>query len=89
MSGAEPRAVRLKRLSMRAGRRGIREMDLVLGGFAAAALPALGEGDLDAFERLLEENDHDLLAWVTGQAAAPAAHAALVARIRAGLGGGA
>ncbi len=81
MTGA-PEA-RLKRLAMRAWRRGMREMDLVLGPFAEARLAGMDGEGLDAFEALLAEDDHDLLAWVLGQRPAPAAHAALVAELAA------
>jgi len=67
---AEPRAVRLKRLAMRSQRRGIREMDLILGAFAAEAVPALDPAGLDLYEALLDENDHDLYAWITARPAA-------------------
>jgi antitoxin CptB len=81
-----PQAVRLKRIRMRAWRRGTKEMDLILGRWADARLAAMDGARLDAFEALLEEADQDLYAWVSGQAAAPAAHAALIAEIRAALG---
>ena len=75
------RATRLRRLRLRSWRRGIREMDLILGGFADAELDGLDEAALDAYERLLEEPDWDLYAWVTGRAAPPAAHESLIRRI--------
>lgn len=84
-SAPEPPEARLKRLRMRAAHRGIREMDLVLGGFAARQLAALPAPLLDAFDRLLAENDHDIYAWVAGAAAAPAEHVALIARIEEDL----
>ena len=52
---------------MRAHRRGTREMDLILGPFAAAHLPAMARDELDLFEVLLEENDQDLYAWIAGR----------------------
>ena len=79
----EDRATRLRRLAMRAARRGIKEMDVILGPWAAENLSALDAADLDRFEALLGENDQDLLRWVTGQAAAPAAIAPLLDRIAA------
>ena len=84
MSAAAPedRATRLKRLRMRAWRRGIKEMDLILGGYADAALDGLDAAGLDRFEAALAENDHDLLAWVTGRDAPPARHAALIGELR-------
>ena len=73
---------------MRAHRRGTKEMDLILGGWADAYLSALPPADLDALEALMEENDQDLYVWVTGQAAPPQRHAALLARIAAHARGG-
>lgn len=57
--------IRLKRLTMRAGRRGTKEMDLILSAFAGRSLGTLDPADLDLFEALLEENDQDLYAWIT------------------------
>lgn len=76
---------RLKRLRMRSMRRGIKEMDLILDRYAGLRLADLGEGDLDVYDALLQENDHDLYAWVTGQAAPPAQMAGLIADIRDSL----
>jgi len=72
---------RIKRLAMRSWRRGIQEMDLILGGFADAELAGLDGATLDAYERLLEENDWDLYYWVTGAQEAPAAHAPVIRRL--------
>lgn len=79
----EPREIRVKRLRMRAWHRGIKEMDLILGGWADAHLAGLDEGTLDAFEAVLAEADHDLYQWVSGQAPAPEALAPMLARIAA------
>jgi antitoxin CptB len=76
------RATRLRRLALRSGRRGLRELDLILGTFAED-LAALSEVELGAYERLLDCDDPELLAWVTGQAPPPPDHADLVDRIRA------
>ena len=95
MDAPDPAEARLKRLRLRAWRRGTKEMDLILGPFADARLAALAPETLDRFEALLEENDQDLYAWVTGQGAPPAALAGLLAEIgdhargRLGPGGGA
>jgi len=72
---------RLRRLAMRSARRGIKEMDLILGRFAAERLAGLAEADLALYDALLSENDQDLYAWVTGRAAAPDRFAALIAAI--------
>ncbi len=77
----ESREIRIKRLRMRSWRRGIKEMDLILGGFADVELAGLDAATLDAYERLLEENDWDLYYWVTGAQEAPATHAPLIRRL--------
>lgn len=79
---AETAENRLKRLRHRSWHRGIREMDLILGGFADTALAALPPSVLDAFEAILEENDHDLYAWVAGRGDPPPDAAEVLLRIR-------
>ena len=85
----ETAEARLKRLTMRSWRRGTKEMDLVLGRFADARLGSMSGRTLDLYDRLLAENDQDLIRWVTGQTTAPAEFAALIGDIagfaRAGL----
>jgi antitoxin CptB len=66
---AEDRDIRLRRLAMRSMRRGIKEMDLILGPFGREGLAGLTEAELDLYEVLLEENDHDLYAWISGRPA--------------------
>lgn len=77
-----PEEARLKRLKMRSWRRGMKEMDLILGPFADTALAGLSEPDLAAYESLLEENDQDLYLWVTGAREAPHAHGPMLETIR-------
>lgn len=67
----EPRDHRLKRLHMRSMRRGIKEMDLILGGFAQQGLSALSDAELALYDEMLSENDHDMYAWASGQIEAP------------------
>lgn len=83
MNTPETRENRLKRLTMRSQRRGIREMDLILGPFATASLAAMPEADLVQYEALLAENDQDLYRWVTGATPAPDRYASLLSRIMA------
>jgi antitoxin CptB len=78
---AETAEARLKRMAMRSWRRGTKEMDLVLGPWSDAHLAGLGAHDLDLYDRLLEENDQDLMAWLLEQAPAPDWLAPLLARI--------
>lgn len=64
---------RRRKLLFRSWHRGIREMDLILGGFADAAIGSLNDAELHQYENLLEVQDADLLSWVTGQNPVPAA----------------
>jgi antitoxin CptB len=79
----ESRETRIKRLRMRSMRRGIREMDLVLSAFADARLADMSDVELDIYDALLSENDHDLYQWITGQASTSAPYTALVSEISA------
>ena len=79
----ETSEARLKRMQMRSMRRGIKEMDLILGQFARERLAHLSEADLAVYDELLEENDHDLLAWVVGHSAAPQRFSHLISDISA------
>lgn len=62
---------RRKRLLFRAWRRGTREMDLILGRFADAAIASLTEDELTQFERLLDVPEPDLYAAFTGDRPIP------------------
>jgi antitoxin CptB len=76
--------VRRRRLLYRAWHRGTREMDLIMGRFADAMIGSLTEGELDAFERLSDQPEPDLYAWITGERSVAAEHdTALFARLRA------
>ena len=63
--------MRRKKLLWRASHRGIKEMDILMGGFARTRLNAMAEADLDAFEALIELPDQQMLSWITGEADVP------------------
>jgi antitoxin CptB len=84
---SETPEARLGRLRTRSMWRGIREMDLILRDFAWRELLLMSPADLDLYEALLAESDHDLLAWITGASEPPSPLASLIARIRAGAVG--
>jgi len=65
------RDARLKRLRFRAWHRGTKEADLLIGGFFDAHATGWNEAEIAWFERLLEEQDVDIMAWALGTAAAP------------------
>jgi antitoxin CptB len=76
-------AVRRRKVKFRCWHRGMREMDLIMGRFADAFVDHMTPADLDAYERLMEAPDPDLLAWITGQQPPPAAHdTAMLRRLR-------
>ncbi len=79
--------IRVKRLAMRSMRRGIKEMDLILSAYAGEKLSGMAEAELDLYEALLEESDHDLYRWVSGQDHAPDRFAGLIAEIATGAVG--
>lgn len=62
---------RRKQLLYRANHRGIKEMDIILGEFARDRIASLDDAELDQLERLMEENDRELLSWFTGETAVP------------------
>ena len=65
---------RRRRLLFRAWHRGMREVDLITGRFADAHIATLSDAEVDAFERLMDVPEPDLLAWVMGSAQTPADH---------------
>lgn len=71
---ADPLGRQRKRLLFQSTRRGTKESDLILGGFARAHLAGMDAGQLDRYEALLEQNDPDLLGWVMGTRTPPADH---------------
>jgi len=74
---------RIKMLRIRSWRRGMKEMDLLLGPYADKALAGLPEDQVDAFDAMLNENDQDLYAWFTGRIATPEKVAPALERVRA------
>ncbi|MPY69748.1 MAG: succinate dehydrogenase assembly factor 2 [Alphaproteobacteria bacterium] len=71
---ADPQAGQRKRLLFQSTRRGTKESDLILGGFAQAHLAGMDSGQLGRYSALLEQNDPDLLGWVIGTRTPPADH---------------
>jgi antitoxin CptB len=78
---AEDARNRVKRLHLRAWRRGTRELDLVLGRFADAELGHMDGDRLDLFEALLAVEDPLLADWIAGRARPPDRFAEMVAAL--------
>lgn len=68
----EPIEIRRKRLIHRSRYTGMKETDLLLGAFAQHYVPGFDVGQLDEYERLLDETDADLFDWATGRQPVPA-----------------
>ncbi len=62
---------RRRRALVRSWRRGMREMDLVLGGFADAEIDRLSDQEMTQFEAILNVPDTNLFKWVTGELPVP------------------
>lgn len=71
---SDPFVARAKRLLFRARHRGTRELDLLVGGFAAAQIMALDSAGLDEFERILDLPDVELYDWSCGRVSVPPEH---------------
>lgn len=84
---------RFRRLRMRSWRRGMKEMDLILGPFADGPLRELDAAECDIYETLLTQNDQELYRWITarlsgqGGETGPAEFAPLLDRIAAHASG--
>ena len=75
---------RRKRLLWRATHRGIKEMDLILGGFVTRQLDGFTAAEIAELERIMDIPDQDMLSWATLQAPVPPEHASdLLTRILA------
>jgi antitoxin CptB len=62
---------RLRRLKFRAWHRGTREADFTIGCFFDRYAASWGEAEITWFEALLDEEDHDVLAWAMSTAPVP------------------
>jgi antitoxin CptB len=77
-------AVRRRKVKFRSWHRGMREMDLIMGRFADAFVDRMEAEELDAYERLMDIPDPELLAWIVGQRSPPPSHdTAMLRRLRA------
>jgi len=80
---SEAREVKIKRLHMRSIRRGIKEMDLILTDYATRHMPQLSDADLELYDALLSESDHDIYGWITKQQDFPTRYADIMTVIMA------
>ncbi|WP_246720915.1 succinate dehydrogenase assembly factor 2 [Methylocystis sp. H4A] len=66
--------MRRRRIRVRAWRRGMREMDILLGGFVDARVETLPAQALDELETLLDLPDAAVFGWLSGAEQPPAEH---------------
>lgn len=75
---------RRKRILYRAKLRGMKETDLILGGFAEEFLADMSADDLDQFETLLDEPDANIMDWLFDRTDVPAEYdTPIMARLKA------
>ena len=85
-AAAQDSALSAARLHWRS-RRGLRELDLLFLPFVEEAYASLPPGEQLAYQRLLAEEDTELLLWMTGRAAPLDPElSGIVAKIRAHAG---
>jgi len=78
------RDARLKRLKFRAWHRGVREADMMVGGYFDRWHDAWTDAEIAWFEALMDEQDVDIMAWAMGKAAVPARlHGQMMTRLQA------
>jgi len=63
---------RRKRLLFRSQHRGMKEADLLLGGYVERNLGIMSDADVADIEVLFDESDNDLVNWILGKEAVPA-----------------
>lgn len=71
MPDSEALEIRRKRLLYLSQHRGMKEADILIGGFAASHLAGMDSEQLDRYERLLEEEDAYILDWLMGRRPIP------------------
>jgi antitoxin CptB len=80
---SSPPDERIRRLRFRAWHRGTREADYMIGCFFDRFHAAWTQDEIAWFEALLDEEDHDILAWALGTEPAPDRYAGdLMSRMR-------
>jgi antitoxin CptB len=61
-----PDEIRRRRIRIRAWRRGMRELEILLGAFVDARVGSLDADELDELEILLDAPDAEVLSWLCG-----------------------
>jgi antitoxin CptB len=64
----------IKRLIYQSDHRGCKETDMYLGEFAKRYLKGFSDEQICHFEAILNEEDWDIYAWITGKTPLPVPH---------------
>ena len=67
-------------------RRGLLELDLLFGHFLEQHYSALNKSEQGAFQRLLEQPDQTLLAWLQGQQEPPSDLKTIIDKVTQDIG---
>ena len=70
-----------KRLKIQSWRRGMKEMDLILGKFIDKNLDALTHDEIASYERLLLQDDQLIFSWFCNYEKIPVEFTSVVAKI--------
>ena len=62
---------RLRRMKFRAWHRGTREADYMIGCYFDTKHESWGESEVEWFERMLDEEDVDIMGWALGTLSVP------------------
>ena len=62
---------RMKRLKIQSWRRGMKEVDLILGTFFETQGTLLSKFELDLYERLLDQDDQIIFNWISKKSDPP------------------
>ena len=54
----------IKRLKMRSWRRGMKEMDIILGKFIDHSIDFLTDNEIESYENLLNNDDQTIFSWI-------------------------
>ncbi len=63
---------RRKRIVFRCHHRGMKEMDIMLGGYVEKHIVQMNDAELDELEVFLQHHDQDLFSWFIGTKPVPA-----------------
>lgn len=63
--------IRRRAIRIRAWRRGLREMDILLGGFVDARLDTLDAAEIADLETFMDAPDQQAFSWLSGSAPTP------------------